>query len=231
MKNFRFMNIIGIVAMMAVLAGFASCSKSERSTAQMASDTDAGEKKPAKAAQSSGKANPASDFKVAFNETEDGVVIEKYVGNGSKVVIPAEIEGLPVREIANRAFFENETITSVVIPNGVTIIRHGGLDSWDFDSAWGAFKDCTRLSSITIPDSVKEIGGWAFEGCSSLVSVTIPDNVTSISLRAFRDCSSLEKVILSPVEGRSWGGSAFSGCKLTLATQKLLREAGYTDGF
>ena len=50
-----------------------------------------------------------------------------------------------------------------------------------------AFYNCTALTSITIGDSVTSIGDWAFYGCTGLTSITIPDSVTSIGSMAFYD--------------------------------------------
>ncbi|MCM1533088.1 MAG: leucine-rich repeat protein [Corallococcus sp.] len=55
-----------------------------------------------------------------------------------------------------------------------------------------AFKNCTNLTSVTIPDSVTSIGNYAFSGCSSLTSVTIPNSATSIGEYAFYACSNLQ---------------------------------------
>ena len=50
------------------------------------------------------------------------------------------------------------------------------------------------MTSITIPNSVFEIGAHAFSGCSSLTSVTIPNSVIYIYDEAFAKCSNLENV-------------------------------------
>ena len=74
-----------------------------------------------------------------------------------------------------------------------------------------AFKGCTSLTSINIPDSVTSIGDGAFSGCSSLTGITIPDGVTSIGLGAFNDCSSLTSINI-PDGVTSFGGWTFYGC-------------------
>ena len=48
--------------------------------------------------------------------------------------------------------------------------------------------------SVTIPPTVKAIGGSAFSGCASLASITIPASVKEIGEAAFLDCPSLKDV-------------------------------------
>ena len=102
-----------------------------------------------------------------------------------------------------KLYLNNELVTSVTIPNGVTSIP-------DY-----AFRGCSGLTSITIPDSVTSIGDYAFYNCSSLTSITIPDSVTSIGDDAFRGCSSLTSITI-PDSVTSIGDWAFFDCgKLT----------------
>jgi len=81
-----------------------------------------------------------------------------------------------------------------------------------------AFKGCTSLTSVTIPDSVTSIGDHAFYECTSLTSVTIPNGVTSIGDYAFYNCRSLTSVTI-PDSVTIIGNNAFSVCSsLTSAT-------------
>ena len=61
----------------------------------------------------------------------------------------------------------------------------------------GTFMNCTSLTSITIPNSVTSIYEDAFKGCASLISITIPDSVTSIGSNAFINCKSLTNIKIS----------------------------------
>lgn len=79
-----------------------------------------------------------------------------------ELVIPEQIQGLPVTSIRDSAFSTCRRLTSITIPGSVTSI--GDL----------AFSNCIGLSSITIPDSVTSIGDTAFLGCDGLTLISIP---------------------------------------------------------
>ena len=74
-----------------------------------------------------------------------------------------------------------------------------------------AFNGCSKLMSVTIPDSVTSIGESAFDGCSGLTSVTIGNSVTSIGRGAFYGCSGLTSVTIGN-SVTSIGGDAFGDC-------------------
>ena len=66
-----------------------------------------------------------------------------------------------------------------------------GLNSSLETINYGAFKDCTSLSTIVVPDGVNSIGSKAFNNCAALTSVSIPSSVTHIGEYAFDSCQSL----------------------------------------
>ena len=99
-----------------------------------------------------------------------------------ELVIPKQIEGLPVTSIRDSAFTGCRSLTSITIPDSVTSIGNK------------TFSHCGSLTSLTIPDSVTRIGDGAFFFCSSLSSITIPDSVTRIGDSAFSSCTSLKEI-------------------------------------
>lgn len=109
---------------------------------------------------------------------EDGTAaIINYIGAASELEVPGEIEGHPVAYIADGAFYQCDSLTSITLPDGVTSIGNS------------AFRSCLSLTDITLPDSVTSIGNFAFDSCGSLTSAVIPDGVTSIGKDAFDDCA------------------------------------------
>lgn len=75
-----------------------------------------------------------------------------------------------------------------------------------------AFYGCSRLTSITLPESLTEIGTDAFRSCTVLKSVNIPEGITEISDRLFYGCGFLQSVSI-PDGVVTIGASAFYNCK------------------
>ena len=92
----------------------------------------------------------ASEFKYVSNGKE--IQINEYIGNGGNVVIPSEIDGLPVTRIGNDAFKGKNNVTGVVLPETLEYI--GEYAFYDLDNLTGV---------LVIPKSVKTIGGHAFQ--------------------------------------------------------------------
>jgi hypothetical protein len=81
----------------------------------------------------------------------------------------------------------------------------------------GAFA-ISSVTSITIPNSVIGIGGYAFDSCSSLTSITIPNSVISIGGYAFAHCSSLTNVEVLRATPLILDSSVFLNVPLNVAT-------------
>lgn len=75
----------------------------------------------------------------------------------------------------------------------------------------GAFTACTSLSSVSLPNSITEIGNSVFWGCKGLESINIPSSVTNIGEFAFVDAGLTSLTIPSSVQ--SIQQHAFQGCK------------------
>ena len=122
-----------------------------------------------------------------------------------------------------RYLLESDTKTATLVPqkNGdysgdIIIIpeKVKGNDGVEYAVASlgaSSFKDCSGLTSITIPSSVTSLGESCFYGCRGLTSITIPSSVTSLGSSCFKDCSGLTSITI-PSSVTSLGAECFSGC-------------------
>ena len=154
-----------------------------------------------------------------FTTNNGAITITKYTGPGGAVTIPSTTNGLPVTTIGQSAFASCYALTSVTIPNSVTVLRppvfpfctgltgitvdplnsvYSSVDGVLFDKGQTTLLEYpgARTGAYTIPNSVTSIWDYAFSYCGGLTSVTIPDSVTHIGYDAFWTCLSLTSVTI-----------------------------------
>ena len=74
-----------------------------------------------------------------------------------------------------------------------------------------AFKDCSRIETVSFGEAVQCIEENAFKNCKSIREVTLPKNIKELGNGIFANCSSLEKVVIE-CDLDSLPGSLFSNC-------------------
>ena len=104
---------------------------------------------------------------------DNSVTITDCDESATEITIPSEIEGVPVKEIGVRAFFNCSNLTKVVIPESVEQL------------SMSAFMACSNLSEIEIPNGVKYIEDSAFLGCENLKKVSISKSVEYLGHHVF----------------------------------------------
>lgn len=140
-----------------------------------------------------------TDAGIAPTKTEDGLTEGKHCSVCKKVLVEQKV--IPATGSVGLVFSLNSdgrtysvtgygscTDKEVIIPkkysdgNAVTGIREK------------AFENCSSVTSITIPDTIKSIGNRAFYGCSGLTEIHIPSSVTAIGTQIFYKASNLNTV-------------------------------------
>ena len=157
-----------------------------------------------------------------FKETTSSITITGYDVNigGTDVVIPATINGKPVKYIKDGAF-QSKNLTSVVFPEGLETIgkyafRNNAISNLTLPNSlksigWEGFVNA-GIQTLTLPETMTTVPATSF-GRNPIESLTIPDSVTNIDDNAFQGCS---------IKTINWGSgikrigmSAFNGNKIT----------------
>lgn len=128
-------------------------------------------------------------------------------GNANEFDIPAEIEGVPVTGIGDRAFYDR-SLMSVIIPDSVTSI---GED---------AFTGCMNIENMILSNNLTSIGKRAFAGCCCLPYLTIPSSLTSIGDSAFMSCDSLANIYYAGSEAQ-WNAITIGSGNQSLTNAKV----------
>ena len=113
---------------------------------------------------------------------------KEYVVNSLKYLLYPDIKTAMV--INDESYKELKTIN---IP---AQMQYKGVTYQVVSVGKRAFYSCYKLSSVTIPSSIKSIGDDAFESCSGIKELIVPNGCESIGPYAFAYCYALEKITL-----------------------------------
>lgn len=133
---------------------------------------------------------PPNQIEIAFQDmikenenfyyVEDGnnIIITKIKEEcGDKVIIPEQIEGKNVVNIDSTAFDEvRDKVKIVEIKSKIKTIEKE------------LFKNCKKLTQVTLPETIEKISDGAFSGTENLTSLTIPNTTNTIANNAFEGC-------------------------------------------
>ena len=111
-------------------------------------------------------------------------VLKEYTGTETDVVVPDTMDdGVPVKRLGAQILAGSETLTSVVVPDSVTILGVGALSYDD------------NLSEITLSSNLINIGWNAISSNDALTELTIPASVCIIDSYAVSGCYALKKIV------------------------------------
>ena len=161
-------------------------------------------------------------WKYTVRNNREVVILGIEKDTSGKIIIPTDINGLPVKSIDTSAFLWCSKVNEVFIPNsitniGVSAFAHTSIRSIKLPEnithiSKYMFSGCEYLQSIRIPSNVTNIGDYAFSSCENFRSISLPERVKSIGKGVFSRCENLERIY--GIENiRLIGDGALKGCK------------------
>ncbi len=125
-------------------------------------------------------------FEYSIDRDHTKITITNYYGEDEKIVVPTEIDSIPVKVIGKGAFSFNMTIKEVTLPDSIVLIRDN------------AFYGCSSLEKINFPEGLLEIQELAFTECRALKNVHLPKSLDTFGTGVFGMCDSLTELSVEP---------------------------------
>lgn len=125
--------------------------------------------------------------------------------------------------------YTDKTIKEIIIPDAII---DNGINYSVISIKECAFDHNDIITSVTIPETVSEIGEYTFYRCKSLTKVNIPNNVTIINQATFSDCTSLQNIeipnsVISIRPGAFFGCASLKSIALPKSIQRIELSAFY----
>ena len=182
----------------------------------------------------------AEDLTYTLNDDGTAVTVTGYTGAEVVLILPQEIDGVPVTAIAEGAFEDMGNLRALYIPDSVEAVGFGALKGCKsmttlrtpvvsvtaypyFGALFGALSH--EVNAAEVPDTLTTVilGGlletipaYSFYDCNSITCIGLPETVKSIEKFAFWGCFGLEYINLSETALETLGDRAFTNCAALL---------------
>ncbi len=141
--------------------------------------------------------NPNASVTIGGNGLKKLVIADGITGVRVEAPMLTELT-LPSTLTTLHGLWDCAMLETVTLPNGITTLgyNHNGQ---------GAFRGCSSLKEIVIPDGVTELYSNTFEGCTSLERVVLASSLISVCTGLFDGCNSLKSITspINPINGFS----------------------------
>ncbi|MDE5947035.1 MAG: leucine-rich repeat protein [Oscillospiraceae bacterium] len=104
------------------------------------------------------------NYTFTYIKNNNSITITGGEGTGEILTIPEYIDGLPVTEIAENAFKDTDTFSSLYLPDTLLKIKES------------SFQNCNNLETVYIGSSVSEIELYAFSACNNLTEINVSND-------------------------------------------------------
>ena len=202
----RRMLTVAVALVMALLAVTVSAAPAEQASANGMPET-------AVSVRVTDEVMRAGDY--LFRVLEDGTAeLVEYAGMDEVGDIPGEIAGYRVTAIGERCFSDqgNMNFYTDEYPDFFREgIRTVTVPEGVVSIGGYAFESCFNLVAVSLPDSLRRIGEGAFDDCGALMKIELPEGLTELGAYAFRGCGSLTRISL-PESLQALGANPFAGC-------------------
>ena len=156
----------------------------------------------------------------SYEKFQDGIEITSYNGTQYNVVVPENIDGLPVRRLGKRLFAECRDLFTVKLPSS---LREIGEE---------AFYHST-VNSVNIPALLTKIEKSAFR-FTKITEITFPENVTIVSEHVCSGCEKLHTVVIlgaNKIENGAFGGCYALNNLFLPNTLEFIGQAVFSNTF
>lgn len=157
-------------------------------------------------------------YSIEYPAASEARVVD-YIGHATNLVIPSSVTyNSRTYTVTRVSLYDNLNIVNVTLPNSITKLYDG------------AFRRCSNLTTIILPNTLTAIGdqgsgyyGYGVFEESGITSINIPSSVTFIKYGAFRNCTNLQSVVLP--DGLDIPERCFEGCT-SLSSIEIHANAG-----